>query len=132
MGPLELTANITAGHTPGCTSWSFYVQHEERKLLVVNIGSLTILPFVSLTDPETYPGIREDYRRSIETLRSLPADIFLASHTSWFKLGKKLKESRGSEDPVLPFIDPEGYQQFIDWEEEDFLRILEEQQLEKK
>ncbi|MBT8404807.1 MAG: metallo-beta-lactamase, partial [Gemmatimonadetes bacterium] len=76
VGPLELTAHITAGHTRGCTSWSFPVQHEERELLAVSICSLTLFPFVSVVDRETYPGIRNDFESSFRTLRDLPADLF--------------------------------------------------------
>ena len=128
LGPIELTAHITAGHTPGCTSWSFFVQDGNRKLLAVDIGSLTLMPFVSLVQPETYPGIRNDYERSFKTLRSLPADIFLASHTSWFDLQRKLRESAESEDPAAPFIDRKGYLGFIDLEERQFRKALAEQQ----
>jgi len=80
LGPIELTANVTAGHTRGCTSWSFPLEVESDTLLAVNVCSLTLFPFVSL-DPETYPGTNQDFSGSYARLRSLPADIFLASHT---------------------------------------------------
>src|SRR5688572_32967354 len=32
VGPITVTAHVTAGHTPGCTSWSFPVRHGEREL----------------------------------------------------------------------------------------------------
>ena len=66
VGRLELKANVTAGHTRGCISWSFPVQVEDRELLAVNIGSLNVSPFISLVEPETYPGIREDFQRLIK------------------------------------------------------------------
>jgi len=28
VGPIALTAHVTAGHTRGCTSWSFRVREE--------------------------------------------------------------------------------------------------------
>lgn len=128
LGPIELTAHITAGHTPGCTSWSFYVQDGNRKLLAVDIGSLTLMPFASLVEPETYPGIRNDYEHSFSTLRGLPADIFLASHTNWFGLQRKLRARETAENPVDPFIDREGYLIFIDKSEQEFRKVLAEQQ----
>ena len=48
LGPIALTAHVTAGHTRGCTSWSFPVRDGERELLAVSICSLTLFPFVSL------------------------------------------------------------------------------------
>lgn len=128
LGPLEITAHVTPGHTPGCTSWSFPVRDGNRELLAVSIGSLKVLGYVSLVEPETYPGIRTDFERSFKTLRSLPADIFLASHASWFSMSRKLRERDDTEDPATPFIDPEGYINFIDRAEKKFREVLAEQQ----
>lgn len=128
LGPLALTAHVTAGHTRGCTSWSFNVRDGDRELLVVDIGSLTLFPFVSLVEPEAYPGIRSDFERSFRVLRSLPADIFLASHADMFSMQRKLRERAGAKDPVAPFIDPDGYLRYIDKAEERFRKALAEQQ----
>ncbi len=128
LGPLTLTAHVTAGHTPGCTSWSFPVHDGDRELLAVDICSLTLLPFVSLVEPETYPGIRSDFERSFSVLRSLPADIFLASHASWFSMERKLLERSDAGNPAEPFIDRAGYLSFIDRAEERFREALANQQ----
>ena len=128
LGPIELTAHITAGHTPGCTSWSFPVRDGDRKLLAVDVCSVTLLPFMSFVDPETYPGIRADYERSFETLRAVPADIFLGSHSSWFELNRKFRARATAADPADPFIDRAGYLHFIDLEERRFRERLAKQQ----
>jgi metallo-beta-lactamase class B len=70
--------------------------------LAVSICSLTLLPF-------TYPGQRAHFEHSFRTLRSLPADIFLASHGSMLDLARKRRERRGAADPVAPFVDREGH-----------------------
>lgn len=128
LGPIELTAHVTGGHTPGCTSWSFPVEDGDRELLAVNICSLTLFPFVSLVEPETYPGIRSDFERSFGVLRSLPADIFLASHANWFDMKRKLRERAGADHPADPFIDRAGYLSFIDRAEQGFRETLADQQ----
>lgn len=128
LGPLELTAHLTAGHTRGCTSWSFPVRDGDRELLAVDVCSLTLFPFVSLVDPEAYPGIRSDFERSFKTLRSLPADIFLASHSDMFSMQRKLRERVGAKDPVSPFIDRAGYLSYIDRSERRFREALADQQ----
>lgn len=128
LGPLELTAHVTAGHTRGCTSWSFPVRDGDRELLAVDVCSLMLFPFVSLVEPEAYPGIRADFERSFRTLRSLPADIFLASHADMFGLNRKRRARAGAEDPADPFIDPEGYRSFIDRAERRFREVLAKQQ----
>jgi metallo-beta-lactamase class B len=128
LGPLTLTAHVTAGHTRGCTSWSFPVYDGDHELLAVSICSLTLFPFVSLVEPETYPGIRADFERSFERLRSLPADIFLASHSNWFSMSRKRRERADAENPAEPFIDREGYLNFIDQAEARFREVLASQQ----
>ncbi len=128
LGPIVLTAHVTAGHTRGCTSWSFPVFDGDRELLAVSICSLKLFPFVSVVEPEAYPGIRDDFERSFSTLRSLPADIFLASHSNWFSMYRKRRESADAENPVEPFIDRAGYLSFIDRAEARFREVLADQQ----
>jgi metallo-beta-lactamase class B len=127
VGPIALTAHVTAGHTPGCTSWSFPVRHGERELLAVSICSLTLLPFMKLVEPESYPGIRSDFERSFSTLRSLPADIFLGSHGSFFDLDRKRSERAAAKDPTEPFIDRPGYLKHIEMAEKRFREALAKQ-----
>jgi metallo-beta-lactamase class B len=128
VGPLALTAHVTAGHTPGCTSWSFPVHDGERDLLAVDVCSLTLLPFMKLVEPESYPGIRSDFERSFQTLRSLPADIFLGSHGSFFDMYRKRGELASAKDPAETFVDREGYLRFIDQSEKRFRDELADQQ----
>ena len=122
VGPVALTAHVTAGHTPGCTSWSFPVRHGDRELLAVSVCSLSLLPFMKL------PEIRDDFERSFATLRGLPADIFLGSHGSFFDLERKRRARAGAGDPVAPFIDRDGYLRYIDTAERRFRAELAEQQ----
>ncbi|MEM8601278.1 MAG: subclass B3 metallo-beta-lactamase [Bacteroidota bacterium] len=128
VGSIELTAHVTAGHTRGCTSWSFPMVERDRTLLAVSICSLKLFPFVSVAEPEAYPGIRADYERSFATLRSLPADLFLASHPIWFDMHRKRRAQADAEHPASPFIDREGYLRFIDRSEARFFEILASQQ----
>jgi metallo-beta-lactamase class B len=128
VGPLAVSAHITAGHTPGCTTWSTVIHHAGRELLAVDVCSLTQLPFMKLSDPQVYPGIRTDFENSFRTLSQLPADIFLGSHGSFFNLGKKRAARASAADPVDPFIDRDGYRRFIDDAEADFRKRLAEQQ----
>jgi metallo-beta-lactamase class B len=128
VGPIELTAHITAGHTRGCTSWSFPVRDGERELLAVDVCSLTLFPFVSLVQPESYPGIRADFERSFQTLRSLPADIFLASHSEMFGLHRKRQALTTAADSSNPFIDRTGYLAYIDRSEQRFREQLMKQE----
>jgi metallo-beta-lactamase class B len=124
VGPLALTAHVTAGHTPGCTTWSFPVRDAGRELLAVDVCSLSLLPFMKFGAHESYPGIRADFERSFRTLRSLPADIFLGSHGSFFDLRRKHRAQATASDSAAPFIDHAGYMKYIDNAEQQFRHAL--------
>lgn len=120
LGPIELTAHVTAGHTRGCTSWEIPVQVDEDTLTAVSICSLKIFPFVPL-EREAYPGIKADIEAGYARLRSLPVDIFLGSHTAWFSMHRKRREQIAAGGTVDPFIDPEGCAAFVDRAERVYL-----------
>ena len=102
VGPIELTAHVTAGHTTGCTSWSFTVREGDRDLLVVYAGSLEAPPALSLGE---YPEIRADFERSFRTLRSLPADIWVTSHARAFGRYRKFVARADAANPADPFVE---------------------------
>jgi len=108
VGPIVLTAHITAGHTRGCTSWSFPVRDGDRVLNVVSACDLGVLA------TSTYPEQGADRERSIRVLRALPADIWVTCHARWWGRYRKFLASARAADPVEPFIDPEGYRAYLD------------------
>jgi metallo-beta-lactamase class B len=112
VGPVALTARVTAGHTPGCTTWTTRVRDGERELDVVFVCSVTVLPGVRLGDDPTWPGIADDFRRSFEVLEALPVDVFLASHGSFFGLAEKAARARAGAGADA-FIDPERYRSWL-------------------
>ena len=119
LGGTRLTARVTAGHTPGCTSWVFEVSDQGVKHAVVAIGSLTILPGMQLTGTPTWPGIAASFTRSFAVLRSIPCDVFLASHGSFFDLADKRKALLAGAKPN-PFLDSKGYRAYVDRAEQRF------------
>ena len=104
------------------------VRDGDRELLAVDICSLTVLPSISLVQLATYPGIRSDHERSFSVMRRLPADIVLASHSSWFDLQCTFRERDGAADPAEPFIDRAGCLSFISRQEAAFRAALAKQQ----
>lgn len=114
LGPIELTAHVTPGHTPGCTSWSFPVRDGDRELLAVHICSLGAPPGVVVAGAEESQRIRADFERSFRVLRSLPADIFLTAHARDFGRYRKFSQRTSVKNPADPFIDRAGYLTFID------------------
>ena len=114
VGPLALTAHITAGHTRGCTSWSFSVRDGDRVLNVVSVCDPGVLEFLQ------YPEQAADRERSLRVLRSLPADIWVTNHARAWGRYRKFVASASAKNPVDPFIDPEGYRAHIDAAEAEF------------
>ena len=108
VGPIALTAHITAGHTRGCTSWSFPVHDGDRVLNVVSVCDTGVL------ESSNYPEQAADRERSIRVLRSLPADIWVTNHARAWGRYRKFLASAAAKNPVDPFIDPDGYRAFID------------------
>jgi metallo-beta-lactamase class B len=116
VGTAIMTAHLTPGHTRGCTSWTTTVRDGARIYQVVFVGSASVLPMYKLVDrpgaPATYAGIEQDYEKTFQVLRSLPCDVFLGSHGSFYSLVDK----RGvlTKKPAQnPFIDPWGYQAYV-------------------
>jgi metallo-beta-lactamase class B len=114
VGPIALTAHITAGHTRGCTSWSFPVRDGDRVLNVVSVCDTGVLGV------SRYPEQAADRERSLRVLRSLPADIWVTNHARAWGRYRKFVASATARNPVDPFIDAEGYRAHIDNAEAEF------------
>ncbi len=116
VGPVALTAHVTAGHTRGCTSWSFPVRDDGRVLKVVSACSLVVLGGMR------YPEQRSDLERTFRVLRSLGADVWVTSHARLWGRYRKFVARDTAKSPTEPFIDPEGYRAYIDSGEARFRR----------
>lgn len=129
LGEVTLTAQITAGHTRGCTSWSMQVEEGGKTFDVVVVCSTTILPEYQLLQEPSYPGISDDFAASFKRLNSLPCDIFLASHPFFFRMVEKI-EQRAKDDGTNPFIDPDGYRGYVQRGERRYWKRLAQEKLE--
>jgi metallo-beta-lactamase class B len=119
LGGVELVAHVTAGHTPGCTTWSLRTDDGGQPRDVVFVCSTTVLPGMRLADKPSYATITADFERTFRILRSLPCDVFLASHSSFFHLEDKARRLAKGEHPN-PFVDPAGYRAYLDGAEKAF------------
>ncbi len=128
---VTMTAHLTPGHTRGCTTWTTTVRDGARRYNVVFVGSATVLPNYKLIDlpkaPSTYPGIKDDYEKTFRVLKSLPCDVFLASHGSFYSLTDK-RGVMAKKPAQNPFIDPWGYQAYILRAEAVFQKELQTEQ----
>ena len=128
LGGATLTAHLTPGHTRGCTTWSMVTEDAGKSYNVVFVGSASVLPNYKLIDrpgdPATYPGIEADYEKTFRVLKSLPCDVFLAAHGSFYSLAEKRKVML-TNPPQNPFVDPWGYRAYINRAEAAFQAELQ-------
>ncbi|GAB2522822.1 subclass B3 metallo-beta-lactamase [Spirosoma aerophilum] len=125
LGSIELTAYITPGHTPGSTTWTFPVRDGNRRLLAVDISSLTLIPS-SLVGEWYDAQLQAEFRQTFVKLRRIPADLFLGPHASFFNMAAKLRQRDTLADPIAPFIDRAGYLAYIEQSEARFRQAVRE------
>ncbi|MGB7434918.1 MAG: subclass B3 metallo-beta-lactamase [Candidatus Acidiferrum sp.] len=126
LGGSVLVAHLTPGHTKGTTTWTMDVAEDNRTLHVVIVGSPNVNPGYKLVNNKEYPQIAADYQRGFEVLKSLPCDIFLGAHGSYF--GLKEKYARWKAGDKDAFVDPAGYKAFVEQHEKKFQAALKLQQ----
>ena len=120
LGGFTLTAHKTAGHTRGCTTWTFRVHlpgdPPTQLRNVVILGGDSFWSEYHFVDrpgqPASYPGIASDFQHTFATLHALPCDIFLGAHGIYFNLLAKLQRLP-QEGPTV-WIDPQGYREAVD------------------
>jgi metallo-beta-lactamase class B len=125
LGGTVLLAHFTPGHTKGCTTWTMKVSEAGKTYDVVIVGGPYVNPGYKLVHNTAYPGIAKDYERMWRVLKSLPCDIFLGAHGSYFALEEKY--ARWKEAGANPFIDPAGYKKFVAEAEQEFRTKLAKQ-----
>ncbi|MFN3475894.1 MAG: subclass B3 metallo-beta-lactamase [Blastomonas sp.] len=125
LGGTTLTALLTPGHSPGCTSWSMAAKDSAGKPRSVFLHCSASLGGQSLV-PEAYPGMIANYRATFAKVRGLQADVFLANHDIFFDLHtKRARQLAGEADA---FVDPSELQRFNSTMEQGFVAALAEQQ----
>jgi metallo-beta-lactamase class B len=103
VGGNTLTANITPGHTKGCTSWTMTVKDGSKNYKVMFFCSGTVAANRLAPNPQ-YPGIVADYQKTFVRLTKMKADVFLAPHPDQMNMAAK-RAAMGPGKPN-PFIDP--------------------------
>ena len=125
LGGVMLTANITPGHTPGCTSWTMPLVEAGVRHEVMFFCSITTAGNPLVNNPQR-PQIVAEYRASFARLAMMKPDILLAPHGDQFRLAAKLqKRDAGGANP---FIDAAEFPAFLARQQAAFERELARQQ----
>ncbi len=126
LGGTVLTAHKTAGHTKGTTTWTMEVNESGKTLHVVIVGSPNVLDSYKLIANRTYPRIADDFRNEFAVLKALPCNVFLGAHGSYFDLKAKYDRMKGGDR--VAFVDPSGYQGYVEERKQAFDTALKRQQ----
>src|SRR5438067_1400584 len=126
LGGVTLVARLTPGHTRGCTAWTWRVEDGGKTYDVVVIGSPNVNPGYQLVNNKDYPEIAADFAKTFEVLKSLPCDVFLGAHGSYYGMVERyalLKKGQANA-----FVTPEGYKEYVAQKERAFRKTLAAQQ----
>lgn len=123
LGGTTLTAHLTPGHTMGNTTWTMKAKDGDKTYDVVFAGSTSVLSGDVLTNSPRYPKMAADYAKTFKVLKALPCDVFLSSHASFYDGLKKAEKLRqGTKEN--PFVDPQGYRDWVARGEKAYLDQL--------
>jgi len=125
LGGTVLTAHLTPGHTKGCTTWTMRVNDGGKTYDLVIVGGVSVNKGYQLVNNVKYPRIAADYEKTFRVLKSLPCDVFLGAHGGYY--GMDAKYARMKDGGANPFIDPDGYKNFVAEHENIFLAELARQ-----
>ena len=103
VGPIALTAHVTAGHTAGGTTWTWKSCEKDRCLDLVYADSLNpIAARGYLFSDSTHADVRASFARSFQALASLPCDILLTPHPEVSDLwGRLARREQGDADALV-------------------------------
>ncbi len=126
LGGMTLTAHRTAGHTPGCTSWSFKLMDGATPRDALILCQLTLPGNPTLVGDPNYPDIPADFDKTFALLKALPCELFLSEHGSVFDLQGKRKRLLAGDAEA--FVDPAGCRRYLTQAEQDFRTELATEQ----
>jgi metallo-beta-lactamase class B len=122
LGGVTVVAHHTPGHTKGCTTFTLTADDHGKPYHVVIVGSANANAGYRLVNNAKYPAIADDFARTFRVLKSLECDVYLGSHGGYYGMAEKF--ARVKAGGPNPFIDPQGYKNFVAQREQTFLADL--------
>jgi metallo-beta-lactamase class B len=119
VGPIVITAQLTPGHTPGGTSWTWQSCEGARCVNFVFADSLTPVSAdgFKFTRSTEYPTAIQDFQNSFSFLRNVPCDILLTTHPDVSNLWERV-DARAKGTKPDPMVDTTACRQLADRAEE--------------
>lgn len=125
LGNTKLTMLHHLGHTKGSCSFIFETKDNRRNYKVLIANMPTIIIDKKFSEVTAYPSIEKDYQYTLNEMKKLNFDIWVASHASQFDLHKKRKP----KDAYNPdaFMNKKEYFDQLDELEKDYLEKKSEE-----
>lgn len=111
LGDVTLKALLTNGHTKGSTTFLMKVVDGGKTYTVVFPTGTSVNPGYRVEKNPSYPGIGDDFRRTLRVLDDLQPDIWLHQHNDTYAYEGKLK--RSAKEGASAWVDPEGYRKWM-------------------
>ncbi len=121
LGNSRLVMLHHPGHTKGSCSYLFDVKDKQRSYRVLIANMPTIVTQESFSDIPAYPKVADDFAYTLNAMKKLSFDIWLATHASQFGLHQKHKPG-AAYNPAA----------FIDWKGYDMALLALQEQYDKK
>jgi metallo-beta-lactamase class B len=127
LGELRLMVHEHPGHTEGSSSYTFTVNENGRdyRVGIMNMGSINAGK--RLLDDPTYDGVAADFAYTYATQKTMPVDIWVASHAAQYGLHDKYRPGQAYSPDT--FVDPEGLLRAVEALEKAFLDQLSDEQI---
>lgn len=111
LGETKLVMLHHPGHTKGSCSFLIDIKDEKRTYRILIANMPTIVTEKKFADVTDYPSIAKDYAYTLNAMKKLSFDIWVASHASQFNLHSKHKP--GDTYNPSAFIDRAGYDNLL-------------------
>jgi metallo-beta-lactamase class B len=122
LGDMQIVMLHHPGHTKGSCSFLVDVKDDKRSYRVLIANMPTIVTEKSFSDIPAYSEIARDYRYTLDAMKNLNFDLWVASHASQFDLHQKHKPG-DAYNPVV-FMDRKGYDEQLQELEKQFSKKL--------
>jgi metallo-beta-lactamase class B len=112
VGTLAVQAHLTAGHTPGGTSFTWTSCEHGRCVHMVYADSLTAISSPGYRFRE-HPEVVRSFEASFRAIEGFPCDVLLTPHPEAAGLWSRLEKStHGGGDAA--FIDPDACRRYVE------------------
>ena len=125
LGGTKLELLHHPGHTKGSCSYLVTVKDEKKSYTVLIANIPTILGGTKLSGMPGYPEISKDFAYTLEAMKKVQFDLWVASHASQFNMHNKRKA--GDAYNPEAFAGRADYDKIMAARVEDYKKLKEQQ-----